>query len=673
MDINIKLRAKDIVKAMSIEQKAEMITGEDGGFITSVSEFGIERLTASDGPHGVRIEDGGEANCVAFPCESMMAATWNRGLIEKMGEGLGEDCIEHNIDTILGPGVNIKRTPLCGRNFEYFSEDPILSGEMGAAYIKGVQSVGVATSLKHFACNNQEIDRAVASSEIDERTMREIYLKPFEIAVKKAEPATVMCSYNKINGIYASENKKLLNDILRDEWGYDGMTVSDWGAVHDISKSLEAGMNMQMPRNNNIQEQVKAGLESGKLSKAALDRAAERVVEMALAKKLSDIKYDRDKLHVVAKEVSDEGIVLLRNDDNILPITAKKYKKIAVFGEYAEKPVFGGFGSSQVYPKSEYLDSAIARLKENLGDGVEIEYHPMYETDKLPQKMVFAYLWDFARISASVDAVVMFVGTQRSVESEGIDRRDAYINNYYDMFINSVCKNNKNAVLVMQVGSAVMPSGWDRKVKGLVHMWLAGEAGGSSVADVLTGRVNPSGKLSETFANKARTDLEYPGDGYKVRYRETYEVGYRYYDSHVEDIWFPFGHGLSYTEFEYSNLRVDGKRVSLTVKNVGDCDGKEVVQLYVSDVVSTVSRPKKELRDFVKISLSAGECRTVEFEMDDSWFAYYNIMLGEWTVENGAFEILVGSSSQDIRLKETVFVAGDDRYTVGNYDEQTVN
>ena len=663
---------KQILNQLSIEEKSAILTGKGGMSICGAERLGISDAELADGPHGVRIEHGEKYNCTSFPCLAALGSSWDRETAYEMGKAIAADCIEHGKDMILAPGANIKRTDLCGRNFEYFSEDPVLTGEMAAAYINGVQELGVGTSLKHFAVNNQEVDRLFVNAEIDERTMREIYLKGFQIAIEKSNPTSLMCAVNKVNAVLCSENKHLLTDILKNDWKYDGFIMSDWGCAKDIAKSVSAGLDLMMPSKGDISDTIKKCLENGTVTEEEIDNAVGRILRFLINHKLKNIKYDRKKQHDIAKKIAEESIVLLKNEKNILPITDKKYKKIVVIGEYADKPVISGYGSSKVYVSEQYIDSPLECMKKLLPD-TEITYIPLYSTDRYFDDSHFNLLPQLDPVD-DADVVLMFVGRQQSVETEGTDRISSHIDSYYEFFIKRIYPRNSNIVLVMQTGSTVLPLTWQEKVKGIVEMWYGGEAAGAAIADVICGKTNPSGKLAETFPLKSRSDIDYPGDGYKVCYDEKWRVGYRYYDLNPREIWFPFGHGLSYTEFEYSDLNVvpvsGGAKISFSIKNIGKTDGKEVVQLYISDRVSTVSMPDKELKDFAKVFVPAGQAKRVEFTLSDSQLAYYNTSLGKWVVEPGVFDILIGASSRDIRLRGEYVYDKECEYTLNYSAEQ---
>lgn len=651
---------KKLVERMTFEEKCLMLTGT-GLKTREIERLGIPAVRMSDGPHGVREYNSGiDGGPVCYPTAAALGATWNRALVRKVGNAIADDCSEIGVEMILGPGINMKRTPRCGRNFEYFSEDPYLSGELGAEYINGVQERGIGTSLKHYAVNNQEIDRHIVSVEIDERTLREYYLKPFEIVCKKSNPTSVMCAYNKLNGVWCSENKYLLNTILREEFGYDGMIVSDWGAVHNSSRVAAATLNLQMPEIKNIIERLKNGLEAGYVTMEEIDAAVIKMLEFVKKVKEMHIdngEYDREKQHRVAYEAAAEAITMLKNDDNLLPITRNKYKRVDVrgLGLFGDTPKIQGGGSSLVPADKKSIDIPIDYIKKYAEEeGIELIYEPTVE----PQD--------------DLDMRVIFIGDGRDhgfeQEGENIDRHFIDFCSYVNKEVNDACDKCDNVLVIIQTGSASIPFRWNKRAKGIIQQWYTGEAGGKAIADIIFGKVNPSGKLSESFVLKERDDIDYPGDGDKVWYKEGQMVGYRYYDENPDGLWYPFGHGVSYTTYEYSDLNVeinDGKvYASLKVKNTGDVDGKEVVQLYVHDVRSTVIKPYKKLCAFEKVFLKAGEEKQINFEIEWDAFKYYNVSLHEWIVEKGEYEILAGASAGDIRLKETLYLDGDDAYTL---------
>jgi beta-glucosidase len=661
----MKRNIKQLIEEMTLEEKASLCSGQDFWHMKGLERLGIPSLMVTDGPHGLRkqslssdhlgIYDSVPATC--FPSAVALASTWNTSLVEKVGIALGEECQAEDIALLLGPGANIKRSPLCGRNFEYFSEDPYLSSELAASHIQGVQSLGVGTSLKHFSANNQEHRRMSVDAIVDERTLREIYLASFETAVKKAKPWTVMCSYNKVNGEYASENKSLLTDILRDEWGFEGFVVSDWGAVDERVNGLEAGLELEMPPSHGLGDnKIIQAVQNGKLSLETLDRAVERLLKIifkVVDNKKESATYDKEVHHQLAREVARESMVLLKNEDHILPL--KKEGTIAVIGEFAQSPRFQGGGSSHVNPTK--LESIFEEIVKEAPDA-RVLYAQGYElkNDLIDEKLIT----EAKEAATQSDVAVLFVGLPERYESEGYDREHLRIPENHQMLIQAVAEVQPNVVVVLSNGAPIeMP--WLGKVKGLLEAYLGGQALGGAIADLLFGNESPSGKLAETFPKELRHNpsyLNFPGEGDKVEYKEGIFVGYRYYDAKAIEPLFPFGYGLSYTSFEYSSLKIDKDvmddtetvKVSFTVKNTGEVAGKEIVQLYVRDIESTVIRPEKELKGFEKVELQPGEEKEVIINLDKRAFAYYNVDIQDWYVESGQFEILVGKSSAEILL-----------------------
>jgi beta-glucosidase len=662
---------RTLISQMTLEEKASLCSGLDFWRLKGIERLGIPSIMVTDGPHGLRkqqsadhlgIYDSVPATC--FPSAVGLASSWNRELVEKVGIALGEECQAEGVAILLGPGANIKRSPLCGRNFEYFSEDPYLSSEMAASHIKGVQSQGVGTSLKHFAVNNQEHRRMSVDAIVDERTLREIYLASFEGAVKQAQPWTVMCSYNKVNGEYASENKYLLTDILKDEWGFEGFVVSDWGAVNERVKGLAAGLDLEMPSSNGIGDQkIVEAVKNGTLPEEVLDKAVERILRVifkAVDRKKENASYDKEAHHQLAREVARECMVLLKNEERILPL--KKEGTIAVIGEFAKNPRYQGGGSSHVNPTK--LDNIYEEIKKTAGNNANILYAQGYnlEKDEIDEQLI----QEAKKVAIQSDVAILFVGLPERYESEGYDRQHLRIPDNHQKLIEAVTEVQPNVVVVLSNGSPIeMP--WLDKVKGVLEAYLGGQALGGAIADLLFGDANPSGKLAETFPRELSHNpsyLNFPGEGDKVEYKEGIFVGYRYYDKKNIEPLFPFGYGLSYTTFEYSNLSISKKEmldtetvtVTVNVKNTGEMAGKEIVQLYVKDVESSVIRPEKELKGFEKIELQPGEEKTVTFTLDKRAFAYYNVDLKDWHVESGEFEILIGKSSRDIVLKDSIYV-----------------
>lgn len=664
------MKYQDIISQLTLEEKAGLCSGFDFWHLESVERLGIPSIMVSDGPHGLRKQQGkGDhlglnesipATC--FPTAATVASSWDRSLVRRMGEALGEEARSERVSVLLGPGTNIKRSPLCGRNFEYFSEDPYLAGEMAAAYINGVQSKGVGTSLKHFAVNNQETRRDISDSVLDERTLREIYLTPFERAVREAQPWTVMAAYNLLNGVYCAENKRLLDDILRKEWGFKGIVVTDWGAENDRVEGIKAGQNLEMPACDGINDaKLVQAVRSGALEESVLDESLDAILDLIYrAAKVLDENhgpYDKQAHHALAREIARESMVLLKNEDQILPVSAGE--KIAVIGAMARSPRYQGAGSSKINPTQ--VDNAFDAL---LAAGISATYSPGYykNTDS-----VDAGLIDLAcRAAEKADKVLLFAGLTESYESEGYDRAHMRLPENQNELIRAVTRVNPNTAVILAGGSPVeMP--WADDVKAILNSYLGGQASGSAVADLLTGKANPSGKLAETYPMQLEDTPcygNYPGEGRTALYREGIYVGYRYYDKAQKEVRFPFGFGLSYTQFKYSALKLSSRemddekelKVTFKVKNTGDVDGAEVAQVYVSDAESTVYKAPQELKGFEKIFLRAGEEKQVTITLDRRAFAYYDVDLNDWNVEDGVYHIFVAASSRDVRLKGSVKV-----------------
>ncbi|RCW60991.1 beta-glucosidase [Halanaerobium sp. ST460_2HS_T2] len=676
-------KIKDLLSQMTVEEKAEICSGASWWKTAAIDRLEIPEIMMSDGPHGLRTQPDDadhlgineSIKAICFPTASATACSWDRNLLNKMGEALGEEAQTEGVHILLGPGVNIKRSPLCGRNFEYFSEDPLLASELATEFVKGVQSLGVGTSLKHFAANNQEHRRLTVDAQIDERTLREIYLSAFEKVVKEAQPWTVMCAYNKVNGTHASEHKRLLTDILKEEWGHQGFVVSDWGAVNYRDKGIAAGLELEMPSSHGDgKKAIIDAVEAGNLSEDSLNRAAERVLKIvfkAIENETDYLNYNKDQHHKLAREIAADSMVLLKNKNQILPLSEKE--SLGVVGAFAKKPRFQGGGSSHINPYQ--IDKAYEEINKFI-EG-ELPYAEGYslESDQDDAKLIASA----KELAEKVEKVIIFAGLPDRYESEGYDRDTLAIPPNQNRLIEEILEVNKNVVVVLSNGSPItMP--WLDKVKGVLEGYLAGQAGGGAVADILFGHVNPSGKLAETFPQKLSDNPSYlffPGEKDTVEYREGIFVGYRYYDSKKVEPLFPFGYGLSYTDFEYSDLKLMKQEITdketlnlrLKVKNTGEIYGKEVIQLYVSDPESTVIKPAKELKEFAKIELEPGQEKIVEFELDKRAFAYYNTEIDDWYVESGDYEILIGASSRDIRLVETVKV----KSTVELPNQYTIN
>ncbi|MFK4310496.1 beta-glucosidase [Bacillus sp. RC242] len=668
----MKRDIKKIISQMTLEEKASLCSGLDFWNTKGIERLGIPSIMVTDGPHGLRKQAEGADHlgiynsipATCFPSAVGLASTWNKELIKQVGVVLGEECQAENVGVLLGPGANIKRSPLCGRNFEYFSEDPYLSSQMAANHVKGVQSQGVGTSLKHFAANNQEHRRMSVDAIVDERTLREIYLASFEDVIKEAQPWTVMSAYNKVNGEYASENNYLLNDILKDEWGFEGFVVSDWGAVNERVASIANGLELEMPSSFGIGEKkIVDAVNCGELAVEKLDQAAERllyIIFKAYDNQLENAVYSKDAHHQLAREVASESMVMLQNEASILPL--KKEGTVAVIGGFAKQPRFQGGGSSHINPTN--LESILEEIETVSGEKTNILFAQGYDiaSDDVNESMVN----EAKKIAERADTAVLFVGLPDRYESEGFDRKHLQMPENHVQLIEAIAEVQSNIVVVLSNGAPIeMP--WIGKVKGILEGYLGGQALGGAIADILFGDANPSGKLAETFP-KVLSDnpsyLNFPGEGDKVEYKEGVFVGYRYYDAKNIEPLFPFGFGLSYTNFEYSNLSINKKEItdtdtvsiSVNVKNTGSIAGKEIIQLYIKDVESSMTRPEKELKGFEKVELQPGEEKTVSFTLNKRAFAYYNVELKDWHVETGEFEILVGKSSKEIVLHDSMYV-----------------
>ncbi|MGH3050063.1 MAG: glycoside hydrolase family 3 C-terminal domain-containing protein, partial [Gaiellaceae bacterium] len=642
-----------------------------------IERLGVPTILVTDGPHGLRkvaapddasIEHSDEATC--FPPAAGLGSSWDPELARRIGDALGTECRAAGVAVLLGPGVNMKRSPLCGRNFEYFSEDPLLAGVLASAWVGGVQTHGVGTSLKHFAVNNQEAERLRISAEVDERTLREIYLAAFERVVKETQPWTIMSSYNKINGTYACENHWLLTEVLRGEWGFEGLVVSDWAAVDDRVAALAAGTDLEMPSSGGVGTRaILDAVAAGTLTEAQVDAGVARV--LALVERAGRRErlggYDQDAHHQLAREAAAASAVLLKNERGLLPLDPFSGGAIAVIGEFARSPRYQGAGSSQVNPTK--LETALDSLRADLAGKREVLFAPGFEIEAAaadPQLLAEA-----VQAARDAEVAVVFLGLPPSYESEGWDREHLNLPALQLELLAQVAAVNANVVVVLSGGSAVVTSDWEQHATALLEGWLLGQAGGRAIADLLLGAVSPSGKLAETIPVKLSdnpTVGNFPGEGLVVRSGEGLLIGYRWYDAHELEVSYPFGHGLSYTSFAYSDLDVEvldvgadpRVEVSLTIINTGARAGAEVVQLYVGDPLASVYRPVQELRGFRKIELEPGASRRVALGLGKRAFAYWHSARGEWVVEGGEFQLRVGSSSRDIRLTETIMLSGGD-------------
>ena len=658
------MKYTDIINSLSLEQKCALLSGGTVFTTRALPGKGIPAITLSDGPNGVRKQAGAADHlglnpsvpATCFPTSATVANSWDPALGEAVGAAMGEEAAAQGVSVLLGPGLNIKRSPLCGRNFEYFSEDPYLAGKMAAAYVRGIQKNGIAACPKHFAVNSQELRRMASDSIVDERTLREIYLTGFEMVVKEAQPKTIMSAYNLINGTYANENAHLLMDILRRDWGFDGAVVTDWGGSNDHALGVKNGSTLEMPApgGDAVRELMKA-VQTGKITEADVDARLDELLELVFTTKAAvdaaPGKFDADAHHALARRAAAQSIVLLKNETGLLPLA--KGEKVAVIGDFAETPRYQGAGSSAV--NSIKVDSFLDCLAES---GLNsIGYAKGFDRQGKPDEALKA---EAVLLAKNANVVLLCMGLDEIKESEGIDRADMKLAENQLELLAAVAAANPNVVVLLSAGSS-LESGWVKDCKALVYGCLGGQAGAGALVEVLTGAQNPCGKLAETWARSyADTPARenFGGDGPTVEYRESLYVGYRYYDTAGVPTAFPFGYGLSYTSFAYSDLKADETGVTLTVTNTGSCAGAEVVQLYVAKPDAKVFRPVKELKGFTKVQLEAGESKTVTIPLDDKAFRYWNVATDRWEVEGGSYQLLVGASSADIRLTAAVTVAG---------------
>ncbi len=669
-----KQQAKELVMQMTLEEKASLCSGNDAWTTQPIDRLNLPRTMMTDGPHGLRkkandssgVDLSGSVPATCFPTSCATGASFDRALLHEIGKALAEECLQEQVSVLLGPGINLKRSPLCGRNFEYFSEDPYLAGELAASHVSGVQSKGVGTSLKHFAVNSQETRRLTVNAVVDERALREMYLAAFETVVKRAQPWTIMGAYNQINGAFASENKRLLTTVLREEWGFEGVVVSDWGACNDRVEGVRAGLDLEMPGPARFNDAaiVKA-VQDGLLDESELDAVAIRNVELILkgaASLNSGFTYDVDAHHALARRAAAQSAVLLKNEGGILPLA--KGADAAVIGAFAQKPRYQGAGSSLINPTR--VDTPIAELEMA---GLMVTYAEGYDhaSGNTSDELIAAA----CQAAKGKDVAIVYAGLPDCYESEGFDRETLDMPEGHNRLIEEVAKVNPNTVVVLMCGApVVMP--WAARVKAILLAYLGGQAVGSAIADLLCGNANPCGKLAETLPTSLSDTpctRYFPGQAKTVEYRESIFVGYRYYDAAGAEVAYPFGYGLSYTTFEYKDLKLSAGRFAkgdtmtaeVTVTNTGARDGAEIVQLYIGKEQSVVYRAPKELRGVEKVFLKAGESKTVCFTLCDRSFSYYNTKAADWAIEGGDYTVQIGASSRDIRLTANVVVQGDGR------------
>jgi len=665
------------VSELTLEEKASLCLGSDFWHTAPVERLGIPAIMVSDGPHGLRAQLGeadhvglmGSAPATCFPTASALGSSWNPELFGTVGEALALEANKLGVSVVLGPGINMKRSPLCGRNFEYVSEDPWLAGELATAMVQGTQHHGVGTSLKHYAANNQEDDRLRVSAEVDERTLREIYLPAFERVVKSAQPWTIMCAYNKINGSYASEHHWLLTEVLREEWGFEGLVVSDWGAAHDRVAALRAGLDLEMPPDLGVSDAaVVAAIRDGSLDESILDETARRVLHLvdrsqpALA---DDVSVDFDEHHALARRAAQESAVLLKNAGHLLPLQPEMGSMVAVIGEFARTPRYQGAGSSQVNPTR--VDVALDELQSALAGRAEVRFAAGFgvgTTDNDEQLLREAV--DLAR---EADHVVVFLGLPAEEESEGFDRTHLDLPANQLVMLYALAEVHDRLIVILANGGVVRISSWEDRVSAILECWLSGQAAGGAAVDLLLGVANPSGKLAETIPVRLQDNsshLNFPGEEGVVRYGERIFIGYRAYDTLIQQVNYPFGFGLSYTSFHIDDVGVSAAgsvaagdlqvTVSASVTNTGQRAGAEVVQVYVGDVEASVSRPLRELKGFAKVFLEPGETQQVSCQLDERAFAFWSARFQRWVVEPGEFMIAVGNSSRHLVATETISI-----------------
>lgn len=658
------------VNDLTLEEKASLTSGGDAWHLQGVEAKGIPGYMITDGPHGLRKSNSattGEVDlnnsvpATCFPPAAGLSSSWNPELIHQVGEAMAEECIQEKVAVILGPGVNIKRNPLGGRCFEYWSEDPYLAGHEAVGIVAGVQSKGVGTSLKHFAANSQETDRLRISANISQRALREIYFPAFEHIVKEAQPWTIMCAYNCINGVHAAQDRWLLTDVLRDEWGFQGIVMSDWGADHDRVASLNAGLNLEMPPSY-TDDQIVYAARDGRIQPAQLDRMAQGMIDLVsktrAAMSVENYRFDIEAHDEVAHQAAVESMVLLKNDDAILPVAGDA--KVTVIGEFARTPRYQGGGSSHITPTkmTSFLDALAER-------GADVAFAPGFTLDLEPADAKLEA--EAVETAKNADVVLMFLGLPEAAESEGFDRETLDIPAKQVELLKAVAAENKNIVVVLSNGSVVSVAPWAGNAKGILESWLLGQAGGPALADVIFGKVSPSGKLAQTIPMDINDDpsmINWPGEEGHVDYGEGVFVGYRYYDTYDKAVDYPFGFGLSYATFAIDGVNVaktgaNTAHVTATVTNTSDVDAAETVQVYVAPGKAAVARPKHELKGFRKVFLKAGESAEITFDLDERAFAYWSEKFNDWHVEAGEYTVEVGTSSRDIAAVAVVTLDGD--------------
>ena len=670
------MKNKEIIDKMNIEEKASLCIGDTYWTSKSIERLHIPSIKMSDGPHGLRVQNDKADNLgineseisICFPALSTIGNSWSKEAAFLLGKSIGEEAKKEKVNIVLGPSINIKRSPLCGRNFEYISEDPYLTGILGMEYVKGLQSQNVGACVKHFAVNNQENRRRTINVVIDERTLREVYLKAFHMIIENAKPWSIMSAYNKVNGEYCSENAYLMDKILRKEWQYKGIVISDWGAENNRISGLNVGHELEMPggRKNGIEEIIDA-IKTGKLEEIKLDEAVDRIIETTkkIRKNEACTEYSQESHHKIALQLAEESIVLLKNGDNILPI---KENKIALIGDMAKVPRYQGAGSSTINPYK--VENAYDNFKEQK---IEFEYAKGYE--RIETEKDKELLKEAIKIAKRNKLVVIFAGLTENYESEGVDRTTLEMPANQNKLIEEISKVNSNVIVVLSNGAPItMP--WKEKVKGIMTGYLGGEAGGKAIVNCLLGKINPSGKLAETYPLKIEDTpcfKNYPGTELTVEYKESIYVGYRYYDKIDKEVLFPFGYGLSYTNFKYSDLKInkikDKYDISFTIKNIGNVIGKEVSQIYVRQKDAKIYKPDKELKQFEKVELSPNETKKVSIVLTTKDFSYYNSETKQWSVEDGEYDILIGKSSRDIVLQEKIHIKSQDDKIKSAYPE----